>query len=91
AVALLQATAQGRTLFGVGAAAVVALSYLVPWCQKRAGRAAEAEADTVVIAAGLGPELAAFLTNGRPTSRVLARARRLRGQTPRSRPMRVPA
>jgi hypothetical protein len=90
-VALVQATAQGRALFGVGAATVVALSYLVPWCQKRADRAAEGEADMVVIAAGLGPELAAFLTSGRPTSRVLARACRLRGETPRSRPMRVPA
>ncbi|WP_137122041.1 hypothetical protein [Segeticoccus rhizosphaerae] len=80
-VALIQTTAGGLALFGVAAAAVVALSYLVPWCEKRADRAAEAEADTIVLAAGLGPELAAFLTRGRPTSRVLARAHRLQDGT----------
>jgi hypothetical protein len=90
-VALAETRSHGRVWLGVLAAAVVALTYLVPWCEKRADRAAEAEADTLVIAVGLGPELAAFLTRALPASCVLARAGRLRGQTPRSRPVRVPA
>ncbi len=90
-VALVEASSQGRAWLGVLAAAVVALSYLVPWCELRASRAAELEADAVVVHAGLGPQLAAFLTRGRPTPRVLARAQRLRGGAAPPHPVEVPA
>lgn len=81
-VALVQGFTQGRAVFGVIGAAVIALSYVVPWADRRAALAGEDEADRFVAAAGLGDALSRFLQRGRPSPRVLQRVHRLQAVPP---------
>lgn len=78
AVALVQGFSDGRVVFGLIGAAVVALSYAVPRAERQAALAGEDEADRFVAAAGLGDALCRFLERRRRSPRVLHRVYRLR-------------
>ncbi len=78
AVALVQGFTDGQAVFGLIGAAVVALSYTVPWAEQQVALAGEDEADQFVAAAGLGDALCRFLERGRRSPRVLHRVHRLR-------------
>ncbi|MDQ2852230.1 MAG: hypothetical protein M3Y49_16170 [Actinomycetota bacterium] len=87
AMALVQGINEGRAVFGVIGALVVALSYAGPWAERHANLMAEEEADQFVAAAGLGDALARFLERGRPTPHVLQRIHRLRAKGVQSKPV----
>lgn len=81
AIAVAQQATEGRTLVGVLAGVIVALTYLVPAASRAKATRVEEAADTAVVRHGLGPAYAEMMERYRlPVS--ADRLRRLRDPGP---------
>ena len=77
AAAAVQGYAEGHLVFGLLTAGIVAVTYLLPWCQRREQRMLRRQGDRFVIEHGLGAALADVLRPAARDARALQRVHEL--------------